>query len=425
MRKTILIKCLFLLGIRLFAQSGGAQRPVVFVHGFLASGDTYANVVEGLMSRLYPQEKLFVFDWNSVSGNGKRNDSLLAVFIDNILKNTRSAQIDLVGHSAGGMLARGYLVNSVHASKVAHYVHLGSRKWFTELPSFPNNRCLNIYSSADMVMGKSGGEVEGAVNLDLKDKDHYQVATCNETQQAMYNFFLDDKPPTDTYAMFMEYEAEGKAVWLGDNTPISKAIVKVYRVNPETGIRLSAKPVATFLTSNDGKWGSFRVSAIRKYYYEIELTPPGKGQRIVSYFIEPVKHPTKLIYLRGLPATGVVNKMLGELPAKDNESILIIYSASQALIAGRDSVTVNDVMLTSATLAPASKTLISCFIYDDGDSQTSGQALKQYKGAPFIGGVDVHLPVSTQKGHTVFYNGRSMVLPAKSSKERILLAVFN
>ena len=414
-----------MVGSNLIAQPDAGKRPVVFVHGFLASGDTYSNVITDLLERLYPQDKLFVFDWNSVSGSGKKNDSLLAAFIDKVLKKTKTRQIDLVAHSAGGMLARGYLIDSSGASKVAHYVHLGSRKWFTELPWFPNRKCLNIYSSADMVMGKAGGDVEGATNIDLKDKDHYQVATCNETQNAIYNFFLDNDPPTDTYAIFMEYDAGGKAVWLGDNTPISKASVKVFRVNPETGSRMSAKPLATFLTTGDGKWGPFRVSAIKKYYYEVELTPPGRGQRIISYFLEPFTHPNNLIYLRGLPGEGMIKAMLGNLPENDKQSVAVIYSSSQAMIAGRDSVAINDIPLTSPELAPASKTLISCFLYDNGDASATGTALKQYKGSPFIGGLNISLPVSKTEGHTIYYNGRKMVLPAVSSKERILLAVFN
>ncbi|MBK8141124.1 MAG: hypothetical protein IPK57_08930 [Chitinophagaceae bacterium] len=51
--------------------------------------------------------------------------------------------------------------------------------------------------------------------------------------------------------------------------------------------------------------------------------------------------------------------------------------------------------------------------------------MKHSIAAPFIGGVDISLPVHNKKGNTIYYNGRKLVLPAAPSKERILLAVFN
>ena len=95
------------------------------------------------------------------------------------------------------------------------------------------------------------------------------------------------------------------------------------------------------------------------------------------------------------------------------------------MIAGRDSVTVNGIPISSTVLTPASKTIISSFIFDEGDSTTSGKAIKQFSAAPFMGGVDIYLPVSKKGVNKIFYNGRELILPASSSKERIMLAVFN
>jgi hypothetical protein len=423
MKRIFVFIVIFCFALSINAQCDSTKRPIVFIHGLLASGDTYAGQILRFKNRLYCSNRLFVFDWNSVSGNGKKTDSLLSAFIDNVLAITKAKQIDLIGHSAGGGLGRGYLIDSLNALKVAHYVHLGSRKWFYELGWFPNKKCLNIYSTADMVMGKMGGNVDGANNLDLKDKDHYEVATCMETFNSIYHFLNDGKDESDTYVIFDKSLISGKAVLLGENTPMVKATVIVHKLNTSTGQRLSKKPFAVFQTDSKGRWGSF--IADKKSSYEIELLPSDTSQRTISYYFEPFKDPNPYLYLRGFPKGNLIASMLGNLPAKNDQSLIIIFSSQKAVIAGRDSLAINNIPLSSATLTPASKTIISTFVFDEGDGKTSGKPMKQFGAAPFLGGVDVSLPVSKKGIHTIFYNGRKLILPAKSSKERIMLAVFN
>ncbi len=405
------------------AQCDATKRPIVFIHGFLASGDTYAGQIQRFINAGYCADQLFVFDWNSVSGNGKKTDSLLSTFIDYVLSHTGAKQIDLVGHSAGGGLGRGYLIDSVNANKVAHYIHLGSRKWFYEFRWFKNNRCLNIYSAGDKVIGTIGGDVEGAINLDLKDKDHYEVATSEETFVAMYKFINEASLPAKTNIKSTAIKISGRAVLLGDNEPVINGLINVYKLHPKSGQRLSATPVASLSVNTKGYWGAFIAS--KKTYYEFELTTDEKNQRTISYFFEPFTQSNRYVYLRGFPQGNMIGMMLGSLPAKDDQSAIVVYSANKAMIAGRDNVTVNGTPISSLVLTPASKTIISSFIFDDGDDKTSGSGLKQFSAAPFIGGVDISLPVHNKKGNTIYYNGRKLVLPAAPSKERILLAVFN
>ena len=45
-------------------------RPIVFAHGFLASGDTFANHVARFRNNGYCAEQLHVFDWNTLAGAG-------------------------------------------------------------------------------------------------------------------------------------------------------------------------------------------------------------------------------------------------------------------------------------------------------------------------------------------------------------------
>ncbi len=423
MKKIILfIFCLAANSISI-AQCDTAKKPIVFIHGFLASGDTYALQVQRFIEYGYCPDRLFIFDWNSVSGNGKKNDSLLENFIDSVLNLTGATQIDLVGHSAGGGLGRGYMIDSINAAKVEHYVHLGSRKWTYEYSWFKNSNCLNIYSKGDKVMNSMSGDVTGALNLDLKDKDHYEVATCEETFEAMYRHFnTDEKKKIASTEVNRIRKISGKAVYLGDNTPMKGAVINVYSLSMKKGTRSQAKPIASFSVDENGNWGSF--TAIKNSHYEFELKPFSPEERTVSYFFEPFNKGNELLYLRGFPQGNMVGMMLGKLPAKKEQSAIVVFSANKAMIGGRDSLTVNGIAISSETLTPANRTIISTFIFDDGDGITSGKLLKQYANAPFIGGVDISLPVKNKKGNVIYYNGRKLVLPAISSEDRILLAVF-
>ncbi|MDZ4792694.1 MAG: alpha/beta fold hydrolase [Bacteroidota bacterium] len=424
MKKLLPLFFILCVAIQSQAQCDNSKRPIVFIHGFLASGDSYALQIQRFIREGYCADRLFVFDWNSVTRNGKKTDSLLNSFIDTIISHTGARQIDLAGHSAGGGLGRGYLIDSVHASKVAHYVHLGSNKWVKDFNWFMNNKCLNVYSKSDKIIGSGAGQIAGATNLDLENKDHYEVATSQETFEAIYTFLNEGAHPLKAKEKKVSpIQISGKAVYLGDNEPLRNSVVNVYQLHSKTGKRRTQKPNASFTVTANGHWGTFTATANK--HYEMELVPDGENERTISFFFEPFTQSNSNIYLRGFPKGNMISMLLGSLPAKDSQSAIAIFSSNKAMIGGRDSVTINKIPVSSSLLTPASKTIISSFIFDDGDGISSGKALKQFNAAPFIGGVDISLPVNMKKVNIVYFNGRKLVLPKVSSKERILLAVFN
>jgi hypothetical protein len=116
--------------------------------------------------------------------------------------------------------------------------------------------------------------------------------------------------------------------------------------------------------------------------------------------------------------------LLGQVPEREDQSALVIYSAASAMIGGRDSVTVNGISVCSATLTPASKTAITSFIYEDGDGVSTGRTIKQFTATPFISGIDLLLEAGENKLLRLRYNSQQLTLRARPSKERVLLAVF-
>ena len=422
MRKVIGSLLLF-VSLSSTAQCDVEQRPVIFIHGFLASGDTWSNAVKFFQQAGYCKNRLYAFDWNSVGGNGKQNEQLLSQFIQQIKKETGAVQVDLIGHSAGGGLARSYLKDSNQARNVSHYVHIGSRKWVENFSWFPNERCLNIFSTEDRVAGTSAGVIEGASNLRLTEEDHYQVATSVKSLTGILNFLAPTKKAANSLlATKKKVEIAGKAVILGDNMPMKNATVTIYPINQKNG-RRTRKPAINLITAENGGWGPVVVEA--GIPYEIELLPSDSKKKKISYFFSSFEQDNPLVYLRGFPEGNRMSSLLGKIPEEENQSALVIYAASAAMVGGRDSVTVNQFPVCSKELTPASKTVITSFIFDDGDGISSGKTLKQFAAAPFIGGLDRLLPAGARMKHQIYYNGKLLTVPAYPSKDRIILAVLN
>jgi hypothetical protein len=401
--------------------------PIVFVHGFMGSGDNWATQIQRFTNNGFCEDKLFVFDWNTVGG-ASNTTALLNNFIDDVLQKTNAKQINLVGHSAGGGVCYSYLKDSLQALKVAHYVHIGSMKMKTAAGKNAQVPTMNIYSTNDMVM-KNGGDIAGAINVKQIGNDHMQVATSATTFIALHTFFTGTKKNVTTLLPSKSFYKiiGGKGVVLAENTPLALDSFKVNIINPKTGERY---PTKNSLPNGDyvnwtvfGKDGSFGFNINKDSYTEFEVHPTN-GRKLFYYF-EPLVSNNRNVYLRALPTTGMAAKMLGNIPNDDKQTTLVIFTANNAVIAGRDSLAIDSIPLSLPQLMPASKTNIATFLFDDGDGLTTGKALKSFSAAPFLSGVDVFIKADENKTMRIYYNGRSIVLPKRKSKDGIMIVVFN
>ncbi len=411
-----------------FAQTkcDNKQLPIVFVHGFMGSGDNWASQIQRFSSNGFCEDRLFVFDWNSIGG-GQNTASLLDSFINTVISKTKSAQINLVGHSAGGGICYAYLKDSLHAVKVAHYVHIGSMKM--KAPAGPHAEVptMNIYSNDDKVM-RNGADIPGATNVQQTGNDHMQVATSAPSFTAMYHFFTGSNGAINTNIETSKgfYKSiGGKAVLLAENTPLAFDSFRVNLINPANG-KLHKNGDANYNYvgwTSFGKDGSFGFQLNKESFTEFEVHP--KNGRNIFYYFEPLLRNNKNVYLRALPSTGMAASMLGNIPNDDKQTVLVIFTANNAVIAGRDSLAIDSIPLSLPNLMPGSKTAIACFLFDDGDEKTSGKPIKSLSMAPFLAGVDVFIKAEENKTMRIYYNGRTIVLPKRKSSDGIMVVVFN
>ncbi len=398
-------------------------RPIILVHGFLASGDTYELQLQRFASNGYCNQNLYAFDWNTLAFGSDATTELDA-FIDDVLNATGFAQVDLAGHSAGSGTCYSYLGTAERATKVAHYVHLAGNP--TDGPAGPNGEVptMNIWSTEDLVV--QGGDIPDAVNEMQTDKDHYEVATSVPTFELMHAFFNDGNSPSTTeITPETDIRVSGRVVSFGENIPMEGATINIYEVSPADGSRIVDTPEASATSDVNGDYGPVALRGSINYEFEVI---PSDGSRKVHYFREAFVRSSELVYLRTIPTGGLGGVLLGSLPSDDNQTVLAFYSGSKAVINGRDVLSVDGNVLSTPEFTAPENSTIAMFYYDGNDNQTSD--LTDIGGSwalvpTFLAAVDMYIPTSSPSSVTIDLNGKTITVPnLKSETDGVIVAQF-
>ncbi len=397
--------------------------PIVFVHGFLASGDTWASQMMRFTSNGYCDNLLYAYDWNSVGG--ATDQAALDAFIDTVLARTGATQVDLVGHSAGGGYGYSYCADTTRAKKIAHYVHVASSSQTSPAGVNDEVPTLNLSSATDAVAGVT--TITGATNITLTGKDHYQVATSEEAFVELYKFFNDgNAPATSAITPQTDITVSGKAVTLGENAPLNGATVSIYEVNPDNGSRLHASADFTLTADAKGMWGPQKIKTNTRYEFEVKSTVA--GTRTIHYYREGFTHTNPLVYLRTIPTSGLAGSLLASLSDNDNQSVVAVFTASQATVAGRDSLSVDNVVLSTTAITPASATVIAMFLFDANNNQQSDFTVPGLFGVlnTFLTARDMYFQTTTAHAVPLYFNGRTLNVPnLKSHTDGVIVGVFD
>jgi pimeloyl-ACP methyl ester carboxylesterase len=401
------------------AQGCDTYRPVVMVHGFLASGDTWAKFAQLFTSNGYCNRQMYAFDWNSLSA-GANNTQALDALIDTIRNRLGVTQVDLIGHSAGGGVCYTYLTDAVRAAKVAHYVHVGSS--VQSGPAGPSGMVptLNLWSDGDEVA--TGGDIPGATNVMHPNLDHYQVATSPQSFGSVYEFFNGVVPtalsPTPENLICIG----GRALTFGENVAAAGANIAMYYLDPATGQRVGAA-AATLTADAEGRYLAINIEPNRPM--EIVVAPA--SGRVIHYFREPFVRTSTFVYLRTLPGPlSPAGILLAGLPNSPNQSVFNCFLASQAAVAGRDSLLTDSIVLTTDQYASPAKTAISFFLYDGNNNSVSDQTPVGLFGSfTFLSGVDVWYQPSTSAPTVFRLNSRTQRIRKIPSNEGIEVVVFD
>lgn len=393
-----------------------SQRPVVLIHGFMASGDTWSRFQQQFTAQGYDPGSVAVLDWNTLN---RSNDALaqLDALVDSLRARTGATQVDLIGHSAGGGLSYSYLADSLRAAKVAHYVHIGSMP--QKQPACP--AMLNLWSDGDKVA--QAGDIPGAENRMLPGLDHYQVATAPAAFEAVFQFLNARAPVAKAIAPLQTVRIGGRALVFGENTPAADAAIELYYTDPETGQRQGP----AFHSQTADKQGYWSAPAVKTGVpVEIAVRPTTPGARPVHYFRRGFQANDPLVYLRILPAANsMLGFLLNGLPKSPEQSVVNIFAANQGVVHGRDQLAINGAALSTETLAAPEKTAISFFLYDADNNRESGyNAVGVFARFPFLTGADCFINPADPAPLRIVLNEKIQVVRKIPSSEGVQVVVF-
>lgn len=401
--------------------------PIVMVHGLIGSGDTYELQMLRFASNGYPADMLYTFEWNTLDPNFSMHIFRLNQFIEEVLEKTGFDQVDLVGHSLGGVLVHEYSRFSERVDKIRNLVLLGAPlqdgPGGTQKQPLPT---LNVWSPYDQVV-TFGGNVPGATNVQLKGKDHFQVASDKQTFEAMYHFFRNIPPETTDIIPQIDPVISGKVVSFGENYSGNGATLEIYEVNPATGKRLNDVPDAVFSVDESNTWGPFQTKT--GSYYEFRVWTDRPNDRTIRFFKEPFVRSNNNVIIRYSPPNGsLLNTVFNLIIPVDNDLCIKTYfNASQSVIRGRDELFMNDVRLSTAVYAAVNLSTVALFLFDVNNNGISeGSPIPFIREIPALSVADFYFPVHPDSTTTFLFNGRTLNVPgSRSVEEGICIAVFD
>jgi len=396
-------------------------RPIVYIVGIVVNGESFSEQTMRFASNDYCLDRLYAYDWNAFAGYWREPQNF-SEFIDRVLVETGAEQVDLIAHSLGADVAAEYLKQPDQAAKVAHYAQIAALPCLEIQGAVP---ALNISSEVDYVVGVC--EVEKAENLIVQDLDHLETATSAETFAALFQFFNDGAPPVTLEVVPEEkIRLSGRTLIYLINEPAAGVEIEIYETDPATGERLHQYPEGAFLTEAQGDWGAF--TAKPGAYYEFVCLDPFGHWPPLHYYREPFRRSNNKVYFRVYPPPeSFLGGILDRLPRADAVAAFSWMNINHAVIAGRDTLTVNEIDLAIEEIAdPLYTTLLIMF----GDINFNGQSDELPMGSllisrRFIKLFDLLIPTDAPQPIKFDFDGRTMaVWNWKAQTEGISTAVF-
>ncbi len=245
-----------------------APLPIVFVHGSAGSAAQYASVAKRFVSNGFPADRIRAYEYDSSSPAAvAAAPAGLDALIDAVRAEYGVARLNLVGHSLGTTVSTAYLADPARAAKIAHYVGVDGRSLPTCGVGDPDLDCMGIWRGSTGDVGGNNVYLNGT-------QSHVEAATSPESFAAQYRFFLGAEPRTTLILPEPpgQVRIAGRAVNFPQNTGTDGATLQVWEVDPATGARVDAAPVASLPIDATGAWGPVPVNGQKPY--ELELLRP-------------------------------------------------------------------------------------------------------------------------------------------------------
>ena len=125
------------------------KNPIVFVHGWNSSGTVWNTMISRFSADGWTSAELNNWSYNTSQSNAT-TASQLSAKIDDVLRRTGAAKVDVITHSMGGLSSRYYAKNLGGDAKIDDWVSLGGPNHGTDFA----NACFQT-SCYEMRIGSS------------------------------------------------------------------------------------------------------------------------------------------------------------------------------------------------------------------------------------------------------------------------------
>jgi pimeloyl-ACP methyl ester carboxylesterase len=424
------------------------RRPIVFVHGTVANGDSFAHPALILASNGYCPDRIRGIEYHSLvaadagagdagAGDGGTGDAGLndagrpaafvldraeayrraAADIDRVIEELRRDtgfdKVDLAGHSQGS--GHGAAYAGMNPDKVAHYIHLAGAALPTDPGGVPT-LCLSSIGDRPVMCGTTKN-----VTFQDNELDHSAVSSATEAAIEMYKFLNDGAEPRYTEVQCgSPILLEGRAQTFAENAILVGSKVEIYALGDSP--RERGAPEASYTIGTDGKFGPFEAK--RDVSYEFRLVPPSADttRRVAHAYYPPFKRSDRLLrfnFETKDPVASATSLLVNRGPGF---SVVIPRSRQKAFLYDRDSLKVNGhEVITKATswnaMTNRSNVIVAYYLFDkslthpaygDGDKLTSGEPI--ISGA-FVSSADMYFSAEQPAWITLEFNGQTMKVP--------------
>jgi pimeloyl-ACP methyl ester carboxylesterase len=331
--------------------------PILFLHGNGDHAALWLTTLWRFESNGFPHARLFALNFldplardddaieQPLRSSSEDQRRALATAIAEIREKTGAARVALVGNSRGGFAIRNHVVRHGGSAAVSHAVLCGTPNRGVFSAPFntgsefngqgPFLKQLNAAES-DVVAGTAfltlrsetndkfaqpdgfalgrpgvatgvgydGPELRGARNIVLGQLDHREVAFHPRAFREIYRFIRGREPERLDILAQPRVRLDGLVTGFPDgiatNRPVAEAEVAIFRVDPETGLRVG-EAVHRATTGRDGRWGPFE-------------TDPDAA---LEFVIRALSYPTTHIYRSPFPRSSSIVHLRPARPLTD------------------------------------------------------------------------------------------------------------
>ncbi|MET0344580.1 MAG: alpha/beta fold hydrolase [Polyangiales bacterium] len=405
------------------------KRPIVFVHGTVANGESFGHPAQLLASNGYCPDRIRAVEYNSLIMTGPTTGSGLPsrggdagaagvsatldfeathrsarAAIDQAIAELRAEtgfdKVDIMGHSQGGYHASRYVRE--HADAIAHYVNFAGGNLTTNPGEVPT-LCLSSTGDAPMACGTTRNVVFQDDTL-----DHAAVSSSTESFVEVYKFLNGDQlPKFDQVQCGSRIVLEGKAPTFGDNQYLAGAKIEVHELGDAP--RERGTPVKVFEIGADGKFGPWEAKRDAAYEFKL-VPPPGDTRRPRRAYVPGFVRSDRLLrftFESRDPTAAATGARLGY---DDAHAAMVVRRRQKAFLHGRDSLKIDGFEAIGPDNAKNRSVTAALYLYDAPpfDQKSSGGSIIK---ARFVDSADVFMSAATPRFIDVSFNGRSVRVP--------------